>query len=372
MYSITQYILVFITASVLSVFCGLSLIPHEVRHLEAEQRLSNPLPSLPDDPTQIPRFASAFDAYLSDNMPMRSQLVALRNLARLRLFNATDSNRVVMGRDGWLFLGGTSITYFRNAFPYTDDSLKAWTGAFAKRQQWLARRGVPYLLVLAPNKETIYKEYFPSRYNKVRPDSRCDQFVEAVKNTDLAVLDLREPLLSNSRKDHLLYFRTDTHWNDRGALLAAGEILKQASARLPSIRPAAPAVRFENAAGYSGDLARMLDLEQILKEPEEKARIIEARSRVLIDESMTGKVSPEGGVRRLISTTGDASQPRALILRDSFTTAVQPLLSERFSEAVYCWQHDLPAALVEKTRPDIVIEILCERFLMDKEPQNEF
>lgn len=369
MYSITQYILVFITASVLSVFCGLSLIPHEVRHLEAEQRLSNPLPSLPDDPTQIPRFASAFDAYLSDNMPMRSQLVALRNLARLRLFNATDSNRVVMGADGWLFLGGTSITYFRNAFPYTDESLKAWTGALAERQHWLASRGVPYLLVLAPNKETIYKEFFPSPYNKVRPDSRCDQFVQAVKNTDLAVLDLRKPLL-NGKKDNRLYYKTDTHWNDRGALIATGEILEQASTRLPSIEPAAPDVRFESGSFYSGDLARMLDLEEILKEPEEKARIVRPQSRVLLDESMTGKVSPEGGVRRLISTTGDGGQPRALILRDSFTTAVQPFLSERFSEAIYCWQHDLSARLVENTRPDIVIEILCERFLMDKEPQN--
>ncbi|MGD9681642.1 MAG: hypothetical protein AB7W16_10695 [Candidatus Obscuribacterales bacterium] len=369
MYSITQYILVFITASVLSVFCGLSLIPHEVRHLEAEQRLSNPLPALPADPTQIPRFASAFDAYLSDNMPMRSQLVALRNLARLKMFNATDSSRVVMGRDGWLFLGGTSITYFRNAFPYTDESLKAWTGALARRQQWLAQRGVPYLLVLAPNKETIYREFFPSRYNKVRPDSRCDQFVEAVRNTDLAVLDLREPL--NRKKDSLLYFKTDTHWNHRGALIATGEILKQASARLPSIKAEPPEVRYEKGF-YSGDLARMLDLEEILREPEEKARIVKSQSRVLLNESMTGEISPEGGVRRLISTTGDGNQPRALILRDSFATAVQPFLSERFSEAVYCWQHDLPARLVDKTRPDIVIEILCERFLMDKEPQNEF
>ena len=53
--------------------------------------------------------------------------------------------------------------------------------------------------------------------------------------------------------------------------------------------------------------------------------------------------------------------PRAVVLRDSMAIPLIPLLSENFSRAVYVSTRTLDRALIEREKPDIVIEELVER-----------
>jgi len=55
--------------------------------------------------------------------------------------------------------------------------------------------------------------------------------------------------------------------------------------------------------------------------------------------------------------------PRAVILRDSMAIPLIPLLSENFSRVVYVSSRQLDRALIEREKPDIVIEELVERSL---------
>ena len=55
--------------------------------------------------------------------------------------------------------------------------------------------------------------------------------------------------------------------------------------------------------------------------------------------------------------------PRAVILRDSMAIPLIPLLSENFSRVVYVSSRKLDRALIEREKPDIVIEELVERSL---------
>ena len=55
--------------------------------------------------------------------------------------------------------------------------------------------------------------------------------------------------------------------------------------------------------------------------------------------------------------------PRAVILRDSMAIPLIPLLSENFSRVVYASTRQLDRALIEREKPDIVIEELVERSL---------
>ncbi|MCA9801167.1 MAG: hypothetical protein KC777_04235 [Cyanobacteria bacterium HKST-UBA02] len=371
MSTLSHYLMIAVTSITLTIFCGLSLLPHEVRMMDSELRLSSPMPKLPSSLDQFSQFTKEFDAYLNDNVPMRSQLVSLRNLARLKFFNETQSTFVIAGQDGWLYLGGTSINYFRNSYPYTDESLSTWVAMLEKRKTWLKDRGIDYLLVIAPNKSTAYPEFYPKKYNKVRPDSRCDQLLEKVGGSDY-ILDLRPAIAREREKSKdLLYFKTDTHWNDLGALAGAREIVDRLKKRSDLFEKATiPEVQFQTEE-YSGDLARMLDLEGILSESTRAVKVVNPKARTIRDETSTSNTTSAGGKRILVSRTGDESLPKALFLRDSFTTAIQPYLSECFSESVYFWQHDLSSKLIDAHKPDIVVEILCERLLMDKEPENE-
>ena len=55
--------------------------------------------------------------------------------------------------------------------------------------------------------------------------------------------------------------------------------------------------------------------------------------------------------------------PRAVVLRDSMAIPLIPLLSENFSRVVYVSSRQLDRALIEREKPDVVIEELVERSL---------
>ncbi|MEI9865253.1 MAG: hypothetical protein WDN00_12025 [Limisphaerales bacterium] len=44
-----------------------------------------------------------------------------------------------------------------------------------KRRDWLAKRGIAYLFVVAPDKHSIYPEELPGWAVKVRPQTKLDQ-----------------------------------------------------------------------------------------------------------------------------------------------------------------------------------------------------
>ncbi len=58
------------------------------------------------------------------------------------------------------------------------------------------------------------------------------------------------------------------------------------------------------------------------------------------------------------------------MFRDSFATWLVPQLSENFSRVVYSWQYTFDCQLVERERPDVVIQELVERVLMSPAPHS--
>ena len=80
---------------------------------------------------------------------------------------------------------------------------------------------------------------------------------------------------------------------------------------------------------------------------------------------------PTDQIGRLVTETGDASLPRAVIFRDSFVSPLVPFLSEHFSRAVYLWQNDFDANAVLTERPDVVIQEIVGRHLYGFIPSPE-
>jgi hypothetical protein len=60
----------------------------------------------------------------------------------------------------------------------------------------------------------------------------------------------------------------------------------------------------------------------------------------------------------------DTALPRAVIFRDSFATALVPLLAEHFRRSVYVWKNAFDTAVIEREKPDFVIHELVERCLV--------
>jgi len=85
-------------------------------------------------------------------------------------------------------------------------------------------RGISLIVMLIPDKESVYREYLPSYANP--PDNplppSCLPALEAVfKDAGIAVINLLEPFRAQAARGRLLYWPDDTHWNSEGIQVAA-------------------------------------------------------------------------------------------------------------------------------------------------------
>ena len=108
-------------------------------------------------------FPARFDAACADRFGFRGHLIRWHNIVSTRWLGMSPSEKVVIGQQGWLYYAGErTMDDYRATEPLTSAALDEWQAAIAARHQWLAQRGIHYLLVVVPNAQTIYPEYLPA------------------------------------------------------------------------------------------------------------------------------------------------------------------------------------------------------------------
>jgi alginate O-acetyltransferase complex protein AlgJ len=335
----------------------------------AENRELAPFPRLDGTLTSVAGYPTRLSAWFDDHFGFRSVLVRWYGESRLFVLHVSPSAAVVKGRDGWFFYGDDSaIEDYAMVEPLTPAALANWRAAVTRARDWLRGRGVAYVFTIAPDKHVVYGEEMPPTIARVGDISRADQLFTTLQDTGLAV-DVRSSLFEAKAAERI-YQQTDTHWNDRGALVAYQRIIGAVRARVPAT-PAAwtrddftPVDRV--VEGF--DLAAMMGLKRVLHELDltlvprrpRRARVVEPAGAAPTDE--------EG---RLVTEIDDPRLPRAVIFRDSFVSRLVPFLSEHFSRAVYLWQNDFDAAVVAQEHPDVVIQEIVGRHLYGFIPSPE-
>ncbi len=313
--------------------------------------------------------------FFSDHFGFRSWLVQRHNLLTVRCFGASPTDKVVIGRQGWLFMARESeqrneMDYFRRRRPFTPAELGHWRLMLRQRRQWLEERGVVYLFLVVPNKSTVYPEFLPAHIRRPDGQSRLDQLLaELGKEKDFPVIDLREKFLA-AKGGQRLYSKTDSHWNDLGAYIAFAEIMERLSARFPDLRRPSPdqyAVRRSGRAG--GDLAQMLGLQK--RHYREQAIRLQPNAAVEVRSVQSRKVIAPY-IRVSISESPAAGLPTLLLVHDSFAHQLKPFLGQRFRRVVYVWDWGLHffKDLIEREKPAVVIDEIAERMLCDLKLEN--
>jgi hypothetical protein len=366
-----EIVLIAIFAAVL--FAPLVIWASRIGHFpsvhEAENRGAVPLPTLHDG-TALP---AKFAAHYSDQFGLRDTLLRWHALIKLHGFGVSPApESVIAGREGWLYFGGVEPDQYRRLVPFTDEDLRAWTRTLESRRAWAAAHGSRFLFVVAPNKSTIYPEYYPPALTQAAVPSRLDQLLDHLRaHSTVEVLDLRPALLAQKAHERV-YDVTDSHWNARGAEAACEAIAAALHPAFPSVNPI-PRGAYQTYVEHwtvGGDLARLLALPD---EFHEEALLLRPRTPPRAHESASASfpwnrdADPEWKWP-LVFETGDSSLPRAVILRDSFAWRMHPFLSEYFQRAVYLFSDNFDTALLAREHPDVVIEEMVERHLMRRPP----
>ena len=150
-------------------------------------------------------FPARFEAYFNDQFGFRKRLIYWLALVKVQGLGVTSTPGVTLGRDGWLYLASdAAVSSYRATRPFTPSQLENYRQIVEERRDWLAARGIPYVLVIPPNKETIYPEFMPAAYTKVNSRSRLDQLVDHMKShSNVPIIDVRDDLREAKRVERL-------------------------------------------------------------------------------------------------------------------------------------------------------------------------
>jgi hypothetical protein len=222
------------------------------------------------------------------------------------------------------YTGEGNMDDYQCARTFTPQQVQAMRVNLESIQADLAQQGVHFLVVIAPNKESIYPEFVPSSVQRMDRETRLDVWQEGMQGSPVQVLDLRPAMLAGKNETQV-YYRTDTHWNTYGAYLAYLEMLKTLQADFPQMQPLTLSQFDRVEQQVSGDLARMLFTRPLIKEtslellPRQRWQ---AQSASLDDNTMLTEIP-------------GSDLPRAVVFRDSFFNSLTQYVSENFSRVVY-------------------------------------
>jgi len=323
-------------------------------------------------------FFKSQERIFSERLLLRGPMIHINNSMRYRIFGISAVPNVIVGRQGWLFQAreneapGTA-RYFPSIGLFSSEELDRWRASIYERRRWLGARGIGYLFIPVPDKSSIYPEYLPENLHGFYRQSRLDQLIEFLKkNSDLPVLDLRPALLA-AKRTLRVYAKTDSHWNEWGARVVAGEIHEYLSAPMAKggrVAHPAPGVR-TGRTRPGGNLAMMLTLENSFFR-EERVKVLPGMSfRALRAELPPLRLAPTVTVE----ATRNESAPfaNAVMFHDSFGRRLKPYLSELFARIVYVrdWGFHFAGQVIEKERPAIVLDEIAEHFLYNLEFVND-
>lgn len=295
---------------------------------------------------RIGEFPAAFELFINDHLFLRQQLVQAQSYSRYKAFGLSANPRTIAGKDGWLYLAhGWCEQDIRHQLVASPAELQAWRRVTKQRSDWFGSNGIKYLLVAAPNKDTIYPEYLPDSHKPIREDSRLDRISSAIRTApDVEYADLKATMqAAKAHEQRLVYYKTDTHWNELGAFYAYRALLNQLKQSYPELEPMSFGDISIHSGKFSGDCSDNMGTGSLLHEDVPVVSIVRKPKR---------------------------TQLRLYMIHDSFGGFMRRYLEPHFASVNY--QHQLSVDFdlekVAEWNPDIVLHEIVERHISQCQP----
>lgn len=294
-------------------------------------------------------FLSDVSDYIADRFAFRQELATAWAGVNAKLLGTSVEEQVILGSDGWLYFSDTLPDYTGQGM--SDTELRYLANDLALMQEYIESQGKHFIFTVAPNKNSIYSEHMPEYIENRRSESNAARVGAYLDAAGVNYLDLFD-ILGNEEN---LYYKTDTHWNSRGAALAADGLLNMLD-RGGDYSTASFAVSEE----HRGDLYEMLY---------PAGRATETATVYGGEFSYVCESDPNGGNAITIKTSCDGGSGVLMCWRDSFGIALYPYLAQSFVAATFSRSADYNLTLADSA--DTVIIELVERNLsniLSREP----
>ncbi len=303
---------------------------------------------------------------LGDQFRWRKGLVRAFTTFRFTVGDRVFNNTLV-GKDGWLYYAGDwSLREYQRTDRFGPGDLRTFQVNLDRLNSALVAQGRTFLLVIPPNKTSIYPQYMPDEIPVIGQTSRTDQFLQYMRShSSTPILDLRPALLAVSATQQT-YYRTDSHWNDLGGYYGYYEILKVLSRQYPMLHPHPLSdYNLQVLPIPQTDLPRLMGYLSI----PENDPVLEPRFPFM---TTTVTTTLADGYQMRVTTNQRSDLPRLLVFGDSFYEALEKFLKPDFARVADLPYYDAAGTSLEywvqQEKPDIVILECVERDLGDLFP----
>jgi len=327
------------------------LAPFGDGQLAAERRTGAQWPDFPQSTAAWIALPMQIEAYLGDHFGLRAQLIKTRAIMAHHILG--DGNEKVLGgRDGWLFYRLNDMLQQSAGRLVRESLINNTADTVASIHAALAAKGIKFIFASPPNSATIYTLGVPGWARYRGAQTEYDLLLRGLRERGVPATDLR-PVLNAAREEHLLVYRKlDTHWTNRGALIAFNAVAAAAGHPDWALSPQTALGPVAEMRG--GDLADMLGLGTYLKERAEPLVLPGGKVELL---------SPQPFATYQCTLHPEKSGT-LMIIGDSFTQSFFPPMALA-NVGRFAWTHYLNCGFdwkwVERFHPDEVWFMPTER-----------
>lgn len=161
--------------------------------------------------------------YFGDHFAFRNAMVDADSRIQSGVFRVSNADTVVSGKNGWLYYSDTLNDYLGRRL-LSDRAIFNIANNLKIVQDYAESRGAKFVFTVAPNKNSLYGDNMPYYYScKAGSDKNITALAPKLRKAGVKYTDLFSVFGST---DETLYLKRDSHWNNKGAMLAFSAVMK--------------------------------------------------------------------------------------------------------------------------------------------------
>lgn len=308
----------------------------------------------------LENFINEYDAFYKENFGLRFTLFSCYKNFKIKILKESPlPEKVIFGKEGWLFLGnifGDGLKEQIGIVDFSQSELTSIRDSILGKQLYFDSLKINYYVCIVPNKNTVYSKFLP--YRIVENKSKFEQLrSEMLKYQQVKFIDVLSPL--NKLKDSVdLYYKSDSHWNRLGAFIAYDKIMSVLSQDFPEIKYSK--IDCYSVQQFSKPLDR--DLSKMIDE-----KFVETDFKFIQNEIYKPTIDSSVYFKVLENIIYEArfrnanKKLKIVIFGDSFAGTMIEYLSVNFETMVLFAPSIINKKIIELEKPDIVIQEVVER-----------
>ena len=280
----------------------------------ANERLTE-MPSLTTKEGKLnTAYLQQLQSFVNDRFFLRQKLITLDHRMS-SLLGISGEDTVIAGEDGWLFFAETLDDY-TGTNPMSARELFSAANNVALMDEYCRVSGREFTFIIAPNKNSLYGQFMPD-YGVRAQTTNAKRFHKLLDQLQVNYVDL---FAAFDAVEEPLYFAHDSHWNSKGAALAADLINRSFGVQSGYFDG-----DFSARTPHAGDLYAMVF-------PAEQDPETDVVYGGTLDFTFTSKATQPDAI---VLTTASGGTGSLLCYRDSFGMLLFPYLADSFGSAKF-------------------------------------